>query len=195
MIIDSPLQSSGIKLTTQSVKSLLTTAVNYCNKHSDILCESPLVRSSELMEAACKVYPDSCHTLFSDEMASAFDEFYARRMSHVESSDCDRETLSENASLANLLLVDWRRSLFDGVCTPMTSGFIDDNCMPGWDSWIALVTLDDIAGEHGLLCWIPKKLVEGVNDALTLDAAECMSWLRWNEDKLELVGWGQRLGD
>ncbi|MAT15887.1 MAG: hypothetical protein CMJ46_11540 [Planctomyces sp.] len=192
MIIVSPINVTRSLLDKRSVKSLLMPAKKYCAMRSDINAEYPRLRSNDLKAAAKKVFSDSCHTRFSEGMASAFNLFCERRLERLDDNDGEGDAHVDDNSCDHLLLVNWRHSLFDGVCSPVTGGFIDNDGMPGWDSWIALVNLELTARQHALLCWTPEKLVESVDDALTLDAAECMSWLRWNRTKFEIVGWGQR---
>lgn len=190
MLIDSPLQYGGKQLNSTNLGSLVSAAESYYYRHSDFQCDAPQLRSERLKASAELVFPQSCHTQFSNEMYCSFDGFHQDRISHTDVDKGDQCIATSQETPPRLLMVDWQRSLFDGACTPMTNGFLNDDCMPGWDSWIGLVSLAEAEGGHGLLCWVPGKLVEGVNDALTIDAAECMSWVRESEAGISVIGWG-----
>jgi hypothetical protein len=122
-------------------------------------------------------------------MLQQLDEIHAKRKlfagNHRGQSPA---TLDEGG---RLLVVNWRESLFDGACSPITHGFLDDDCMPGWDTWVRIVSLDESQIAHGLVCWIPTELVPAVNDAILIDAAQCMSWLQQDANGMLIAaGWG-----
>ncbi len=149
-------------------------------------------RSDYLKTQANKAFPKSCHTTYSELVQQGVQGLLDARRGRVEgklvtSDEVDKELHRSNS----LLVVDWESSLFDGAVTPETDGFIDDYCMPGWDSWLGLAEADSSHGEKCLVCWVPEHLSARVNFGIEVDAASCMSWLRHSEvGKLELIGWG-----
>jgi hypothetical protein len=152
-----------------------------------------LYRSNELAFFAQRILPESCHTPFTANTARAFSQYVAEKVRlskdceptrHVQFCSCDPMTL---------LLVNWRDSLFDGAASPLTYGFIDDNWIPGWDTWLAIVSLEGKPNDHALLCWVPVELCREVDSAITVDAARSLSWLAFDHAiKPFLVGWGKR---
>ncbi|ADB16925.1 hypothetical protein Psta_2254 [Pirellula staleyi DSM 6068] len=150
-------------------------------------------RSSELAALAKQVLPESCHTRFSRDIAKAFSQ-YTSEKSRLSSKSKPIQNVRFNSNdPLSLLLVNWRESLFDGAGSPETYGFIDDDWIPGWDTWLAIVSLNGKPNEHALLCWVPSELCREVDSAINLDAARCMSWLAYDHtNKPYLVGWGQR---
>ena len=153
-----------------------------------------LYRSNELSALAKQVLPESCHTPFTQNTAIAFSQYIAekaRLSSKCEPAPHVRFYFGDPLSL---LLVNWRDSLFDGAGSPDTYGFIDDDWIPGWDTWLAIVSLEGKPNEHALLCWVPPELCREVDSAVAVDAAQCMSWLAHDRssNKPILVGWGKR---
>jgi hypothetical protein len=156
-----------------------------------------LFRSQALQEAANKVFPFSCHTQFSQSLLEAFDHFLlVRQKMNPKPKVSSEEVLEELRRPRSLLLTDWSASLFDGALAPETLGFINDDCMPPWDTWMALV---QVGGSHGLVCllsWVPVWLSEKVDFAIRVDAAKCLSWLVIQDhDKMFANGWGESWKD
>jgi len=175
----------------------LIPAVQVCQRYCAILGvdATPLFRSDALAQPARRVLPDSCHTPFSAGMVEAFSEYLSKKATILQ----DQVTIETRTNLfapLSLLLVRWRDSLFDGACTPETDGYIDTDCIPGWDTWVTIVELERQQDGHGLLCWVPPQLCREVDDAIAIDAASCMSWLTFdqNSKKPLILGWGQRWG-
>lgn len=178
-------------------RDALVPLVQNCQRYcaSSARANSPLYRSAALSEAARLVFPKSCHTRYSEEISIRFAEFEQIRLNLVdhESGHADRLNLHDPLSF---LVVNWGLSLFDGVCVPETNGYLDSDCMPGWDTWITIIRLGTDREEHGLLCWIPPELCRNVDSAVSIDAAQCMSWLAFEPgvDTPKLIGWGRRWG-
>jgi hypothetical protein len=180
-----------------TLQSLALPCLNWCH---EFLARAPkeedtptVFRSKPLQEAAHKVFPFSCHTPFSQSLVDEFDRFLRLRSqlnppAHVTGEDVIRELRRPRS----LLLTDWSSSLFDGALVPETRGFIDDDCMPPWDTWIALVHAPDSHGLASLLSWVPHWLAEEMDFAIQMDAASCLSWAVLQEDGILLVnGWGE----
>jgi len=151
-------------------------------------------RSDALAESAHRVLPQSCHTPFSADVAEAFSQYLARKAKVLQDHKVEKGLRGSMWDPLSLLLVNWRNSLFDGACTPETYDYIDKDCIPGWDTWLAIVTLEQEQDGHALLCWVPPELCREVDSAIALDAASCMSWLAFDRhsNKPFVVGWGQR---
>lgn len=152
-----------------------------------------MFRSDALAPHAQRVFPDSCHTRFSDGMLEAYSEYLEKKATMIHGQVTIEHPTHLFAPLS-LLLVRWRDSLFDGVCTPETDGYIDADCIPGWDTWVTIVELETQDDGHALLCWVPSQLCRKVDDAIAVDAASCLSWLTFDQDSMKpmIVGWGQR---
>ncbi|MGF1579782.1 MAG: hypothetical protein ACFCD0_10500 [Gemmataceae bacterium] len=151
-------------------------------------------RSGVLNEAAQQVFPQSCHTPFSTGMAEAFSQYLCKRITLVSERELLKEVRVNVGDPLALLLVNWRLSLFDGACSPETYDYLDHDCMPGWDTWLGIVKLDQEEDAAALLCWIPSELCREVDSAIAVDAAACMSWLSFDlhYGHPQIVGWGQR---
>lgn len=71
-----------------------------------------------------------------------------------------------------------RDSLFHGSSPPECDGFIDEDEIPPWDTWIVL------AG-NVLLSWVPASMVAGVDSAIRCNPEESIRWA--SEQSLPLV--------
>ena len=169
------LQATCVAL-PEEVEPYLSVVKSYCGLRNPTQIVAQRFRSHELEEMACRAFPESCHSHFSRAMSDQFNDIHAKREEIISNQKAHSPTRLDEGG--RLLLVNWRESLFDGACAPITDGFLDDDCMPGWDTWVRVVSLDESQVIHGLVCWIPSELVPAVNDALLIDAAQCMSWLR-----------------
>lgn len=58
----------------------------------------------------------------------------------------------------------------DGTSPPETGGFFDDSDTPPWDTWVAYH-----AGQ--LVAWVPANVVSAVDQAIAVNATECILWL------------------
>jgi hypothetical protein len=126
-------------------------------------------------------------------MVEAFSYYLATKAALLQEQPA-KEARTNLFDPLSLLLVNWQSSLFDGACTPETHGYIDADCIPGWDTWVAIVELERQQDGQALLCWIPPELCRGVDSAIALDAASCMSWLTFDRHSKKplILGWGQR---
>lgn len=196
MQIESPDMQSGNKL--YSIDDLVACVSHYCHlrrNRGDGMSLEDLYRSSVLAESAHSVFPQSCRTPYSGEMIKKFNVFFAKRDSITSGLAICSEKAFSGGCESSLLAFDWTQSLFDGACVPFTDGFINEDYFPGWDSWVAVVSLDDRRSSHALLCLIPKDLVTGVDHAILVDPAKCLSWIDVGPNhQLTLHGWGTSLG-
>ena len=71
-----------------------------------------------------------------------------------------------------------RDSLFHGSSPPECDGFIDEDEIPPWGTWIVF------AGEM-LLSWVPAVMVAGVDSAIRCNPEESIRWA--SEQPLPLV--------
>jgi hypothetical protein len=127
-------------------------------------------------------------------MAEAFSHYLATKAAILQAQAVKKEVRTNVSDPLSLLLVNWQSSLFDGVCSPETYGYLDEDCIPGWDTWLAIVELEKQQDGHALLCWVPPELCREVDSAIAVDAAQCMSWLAFDQHSKTpfVVGWGQR---
>lgn len=190
MLIDSVnVATSEQHLSLTTLERHLSVVKAYCGLANHTVNSARTFRSHELEENARRAFPESCHSQFSRAMLQQLDEIHAKRKIANDQTGLSPATLDEGG---RLLLVNWLESLFDGACSPITDGFLDDDCMPGWDTWVRVVSLDESQAAHGLVCWIPSELVSAVNDAILIDAAQCMSWLeQGSSGMLTSAGWGK----
>lgn len=192
MTPDQPIGTTSARLSLTALEPYLGVVKSYCGVRSRTECLAQRFRSPELEGIAKQAFPESCHSRFSPEMLQKLDQLHTRREVLI------RDQATRHAVVIDvggqLLVVNWRESLFDGACSPITTGFLDDDCMPAWDTWVRVVSLDESHVNHGLVCWIPSELVRDVNDAMLIDPAKCMSWLRPDTSgTLHIVGWGKPL--
>lgn len=188
--IETPTSLRSSTVSMVSISKLIQTAAAYLATNSKGI-GSTGARSVELAGFAKNIFPESCGTTFSSETVQHFDDFIDRRSELAVNPSSVGEIKWDTAN-PNLLVVNWKDSLFDGACSPITNGFLDDDCMPGWDTWLAIVSLDDKSETVGLLCWIPCELESAVDSAISIDAASCMSWVSENSGgEFFLHGWGQ----
>lgn len=155
---------------------------------------SNALRSKELALPASIVFPDSCRTPPGSEVSAAFDDFLKTRSSLVARSNLfdptARQSRDESRRDRSLLLMNWSGSLYDGAVEPETNGFLDLDGMPPWDSWLMLV-YPSPSHSMCLLSWVPSWASEDVGRSITIDAAECYSWVLPTRSKLILNGWGK----
>lgn len=177
------------RLSLATLNPHLTGVKTYCKSRDQIEVVARRFRSHELEENARRAFSESCHTRFSPEILRQLDKLHTQRELIIINQGTEGTSTQDEGG--RLLIVNWRASLFDGACSPITHGFLDDDCMPGWDTWVRVVSLDESQTSHGLVCWIPPEMVQPVNDAITIEPAQCMSWLQPDsEGKLNLTGWG-----
>jgi hypothetical protein len=158
-----------------------------------------IFRSEPLAHAAHLVFPDSCHTEASTALIKTFVDFTDVRnrllqQQGIRNQSPDLDVLGELLRPRSLLVTCWRRSLFDGAVSGATNDFTDQDGMPPWDTWIALVEDTNSAHMSSLLSYIPRWLSDDMEEGILVDAAECMSWLRVDKNNdLILNGWGKAL--
>jgi hypothetical protein len=183
----------------QMLKQLLEPCLAWCRKSRSVEESGLRYRSDELRLAASAVFPASCHTTYSNQMADSMLRFRAVRTGLLQPGDISIEQSDyEVRSNRSLLLTDWRKSLFDGALSAETGGFFDDDGMPPWDTWLAILPIEESVERFCLLSWIPADEFIGVNCAIELDAAQSLSWIALDSSgSASLCGWGRgrRNGD
>jgi hypothetical protein len=177
---------------------LLRPVLEWCAEHvfdaPDPSRIAGVFRRKELESAANLVLPESVHTDWSPEVRHAFESFLDVRIEALDHPRIgDRVVHEELLRPEALLICDWQASLFDGAMTPLTDGFINGDGLPPWDTWIGLVQCPDApVGPCCLLSWVPRWMADGVDSAITIDAARCLSWGRFdNNHHIQVVGWGK----
>ncbi|MEF2277721.1 hypothetical protein V3W47_05365 [Deinococcus sp. YIM 134068] len=91
-----------------------------------------------------------------------------------------------------LLIVDPDSSLSDGAARVASSGYIDDNNIPPWDTWLMVVPpLLASSGSSGLLCWVPEWAADLINEGIYVNPEACLSWAEMQGETLTFLGWGE----
>ncbi len=156
---------------------------------------SAVFRSAALATQAASVFPDSCHTEFTPAIQETFTHFLQCRndLANETSSDASRELSRPRA----LLAFNWRSSLFDGAATPQTFGFVNDDYMPAWDTWLHILAVPSLDYDpYCLISWVPTWLAPHVNSGIAVDPAESMSWCHVAvTGEITIHGWGKMIGD
>jgi len=74
-------------------------------------------------------------------------------------------------------------TLSDGAAKLATQGFVDDDNLPAWDTWIWYVTNDRVSNlewwrgcNSYLLSWVPDVLVEVIEAGIDVNPEECLRW-------------------
>lgn len=76
-----------------------------------------------------------------------------------------------------LLIVDPDASLSDGAARVASSGYIDDNNIPPWDTWlIVMPPPPNSSGSPCLLCWVPEWAAGLVDAGIVVNPEQCLSW-------------------
>jgi hypothetical protein len=93
----------------------------------------------------------------------------------------------------SLIVLDWSSSLFDGAATPETHGFLDEYCIPPWDTWLGLGKVEGAYASNCLTSWVPNWMSDGMDSGIAVDPASCLSWCSVSPDgKLQCRAWGMR---
>jgi len=184
---------SLIDASISDIQHQLAICMSWCGDRCAILDSttdlSHSFRSDSLATLAAAVFPESCHTPYSPDLTYRFARFTAERERLVGSNSID--PVSEYNRQRSLLLVNWQSSLFDGAVVPETRGFIDDDYIPAWDTWLSIVRIETDYGTHGLLCWIPESLADNVDMAIRVDPASCLTWCETRQTMLKHRSWGK----
>jgi hypothetical protein len=74
-------------------------------------------------------------------------------------------------------------TLQDGAANVATNGFLDDDNIPPWDTWIWYVTNDPVSNlewwrgcDSYLLSWVPDSLIEVVASGIRVNPEKCVRW-------------------
>jgi hypothetical protein len=74
-------------------------------------------------------------------------------------------------------------TLQDGAANVATDGFLDDDNIPPWDTWVWYVTDDPVNNlewwrgcDSYLLSWVPDSLIEVVASGIWVNPEECIRW-------------------
>lgn len=66
-------------------------------------------------------------------------------------------------------------NLADGAAKLATSGYLDIDNVPPWDTWVDYV--DEVDGANYLVSWVPPSFVESVSDGVEANPEQCIWWL------------------
>lgn len=186
---------ADIAAITEQLRICLSWCGNRISAVPDIDDISSTFRSRELSKHALNVFPKSCHTKHSDFILHAFSDFTAQRARLI--SDLASDIAAELPRPKSLLIFNWHCSLFDGAATAETLGFLDDDYMPPWDTWLAILPVPELSyGTHCLLSWVPEALADRIDGGIIVDPAESLSWCSISSNgKLIIHGWGNVVND
>jgi hypothetical protein len=156
----------------------LEEALLWCRSRFSMYDLAGSLRSSELKPAA---------DLFDPERTKEIvDNVIARRRRLLEKSvpQPDRERCSfwgyqrsDQLAAQHLLAVFPEESLSDGTSPPPTGGFVDENDVPAWDTWLYFDT-------SMLVTLVPPELVSAVEPAILANAYDCIGWLGFRDHLL-----------
>jgi hypothetical protein len=81
-----------------------------------------------------------------------------------------------------LVAYDPESNLADGCAATESSGFVDVDNAPPWDTWICYVRERDETGpwqpfDRYLVSWVPPQLLEHAERAIWINPEECILWL------------------
>jgi hypothetical protein len=130
---------------------------------------SPVIRSAELN-------PDRPLS-FSDDPCRLVNEVCATRSKLL--NEHDHGTAAE-PPLGRFLLYYPHLSLSDGAAELVSKGFFDTNNEPRWDVWVFCDNDETVPSpqDYGtyLLCWIPNRLVDLVEQGIQINPEGCLKW-------------------
>src|SRR5262249_45794147 len=85
--------------------------------------------------------------------------------------------VDHDLSGGRLLWVDPSLGINTGAVQVETSGFIDYDDIPAWDTWICWVSEETDTSSGGyLLCWIPPAFVQVVEYGMAVSCTEPFRW-------------------
>jgi hypothetical protein len=181
-------------LTPASITPSLRSCLAYAGVHRDRRprgdCIVSALRSADLKKLAEQILPEGCHSSFSSDLWSGMTAFVESR-ERLAGRIAPDVVLRELHRPRSLLLTDWSSSLFDGALMPETDGFLNEEALPPWDTWLTLVETPDIPPRHCLVSWVPEWISAQVDRAIQIDAAECLSWLKPAGNGFQTLGWGR----
>lgn len=73
-----------------------------------------------------------------------------------------------------LLVVAIDYSLWEGLPESESNGFFDSYDIPAWDTWVHLQRFE---GTDVLLSWVPRALIETVNNGIIVSTTACIEWI------------------
>src|SRR5689334_7773824 len=128
MLINSTDPVQQEPLTISALSPYISIIKNYCSVKN---CNINIYRSIDLREISQQAFPESCHSLYSETMLEYIEKLHSKRL--LVCSEAGVHTNYEIVNYERFLIVNWRESLFDGACYPISNHYIDYDCMPGWD--------------------------------------------------------------
>jgi len=171
-----------------------------------------VIRSLELAAPALRFLPDSARENYgpayhvepwpdaAPETVAAFDRFVQARRQLLAGRATstvlsDEEVEQELARPRTLLLTDWQATVWDGASAFVSAGFVDLHDVPGWDTWLALIELPDLASADGptglcLVSSVPIWASELVEKAISFNPVACISWGTLSATGIHPKGWG-----
>jgi hypothetical protein len=94
-----------------------------------------------------------------------------------------KQTLLTNLTVGRLLIFYPDLSPSDGVVTPPSKGYIDEEYFPAWDSWVyydyehVILPNKAPATINYLISWVPPQIIDLVDEAIEDDTAKSLQWL------------------
>ncbi len=98
---------------------------------------------------------------------------------------------SETHRSRALLLTDWTSSLSDGASAVASRGFIDQDNIPPWDTWLALMDVRFAADtpKMVLVSWVPRWATELVGEAIEVNPEACLAWAGVSGGEIVATDW------
>ena len=116
----------------------------------------------------------------------------------VAVSDRRRKLLSQTAvvqaavdiTTGRILLYLPEESLGDGAAESASSGLLDKNNCPPWDTWVTVEESEDLGGaghtSFYLASWIPARWIDAVDSGILANGAKCIEWAGTSKRGAEL---------
>jgi hypothetical protein len=107
------------------------------------------------------------------------------RATLLEKHGLARFSLAKRLNGGRLLAFTPDGTLQDGAATLATDGFLDDDNIPPWDTWIWYVINDPVSTpefwsgtvtDSYLLSWVPDSLIKVVDAGIDVNPEECIRW-------------------
>lgn len=161
----------------RGIKQALADTIAWCSQKYTVFDRASYLRSLPLAPVSFDFYQEAT-------FQGAMEQVSQRRKQLLQAQG--QGTASLPSPLPGKLMVVYPGlSLFDGAATPETEGFLNDEYMPPWDTWVHYEPRKpgqpkgewDDSLEPFLIAWVPQDMVDKVNRGMAVNPTECTRWL------------------